>query len=56
MSGPYGTGYGLAFFLDRLDNKGHAHAIIDPGLFSTSPWLDKDREIVGVFLVQSNFL
>jgi len=56
MAGPYGTDYGLAFFLDRLDNKGHAHAITHPGLFGTSPWLDKDREIVGVFLVQSHFL
>jgi len=56
MSGPYGTDYGLAFFLDRLDKSGHAHAITHPGLFGTSPWLDKDRQVVGVFLVQSNFL
>jgi hypothetical protein len=24
MAGPYGNDYGLAFFLDRLDDKGHA--------------------------------
>ena len=56
MSGPYGTDYGLAFFLDRLDKEGHARVITHPGLFGTSPWLDKDHEIVGIFLVQSNFL
>jgi CubicO group peptidase (beta-lactamase class C family) len=56
MAGPYGSDYGLAFFLDRLDKKGQGHAITHPGLFGTSPWLDKDREIVGVFFVQSNFI
>jgi CubicO group peptidase (beta-lactamase class C family) len=56
MSGPYGNDYGLAFFLDRLDGKGHARMITHPGLFGTCPWLDKDRDLVGVFLVQSSFL
>ena len=27
-----------------------------PGLFGTTPWLDKDHELVGVLFVQSNFL
>jgi hypothetical protein len=27
-----------------------------PGLFGTTPWLDKDRDLIGVFLVQSNFV
>jgi CubicO group peptidase (beta-lactamase class C family) len=56
MAGPYGNDYGLAFFLDRLDDKGQARAITHPGLFGTTPWLDKDRELIGVFFVQSNFL
>lgn len=56
MSGPYGTDYGLAFFLDRMDRNGYAHVISHPGLFGTVPWLDKDRQVVGVFLVQSNFI
>ncbi len=56
MSGPYGTDYGLAFFLDRMDKKGCAYGITHPGLFGTVPWLDKDHDVVGVFLVQSNFL
>jgi CubicO group peptidase (beta-lactamase class C family) len=56
MAGPYGNDYGLAFFLDRLDDSGRAQAITHPGLFGTTPWLDKDRELVGVLFVQSNFL
>jgi CubicO group peptidase (beta-lactamase class C family) len=56
MSGPYGNNYGLAFFLDRLDDKGEARAITHPGLFGTTPWLDKDHNLVGVLFVQSNFL
>jgi CubicO group peptidase (beta-lactamase class C family) len=56
MAGPYGNDYGLSFFLDRLDDNGQARAITHPGLFGTTPWLDKDRELVGVFFVQSNFL
>jgi CubicO group peptidase (beta-lactamase class C family) len=56
MAGPYGNDYGLAFFLDRLNDKGEARAITHPGLFGTTPWLDLDRELIGVFFVQSNFL
>ncbi len=56
MAGPYGNDYGLSFFLDRLDDAAQARLITHPGLFGTTPWLDKDRELVGVFLVQSNFL
>jgi CubicO group peptidase (beta-lactamase class C family) len=56
MAGPYGNDYGLAFFLDRLDERGQARSITHPGLFGTTPWLDQDCELVGVFFVQSNFL
>jgi CubicO group peptidase (beta-lactamase class C family) len=56
MAGPYGNDYGISFFLDRLDDRGQAHAITHPGLFGTTPWLDVDRELIGVFFVQSNFL
>ncbi len=56
MAGPYGNDYGLAFFLDRLDERGQARLITHPGLFGTTPWLDKDRELIGVLFVQSNFL
>jgi CubicO group peptidase (beta-lactamase class C family) len=56
MAGPYGNDYGLSFFLDRLDDKGQARQITHPGLFGTTPWLDKDRELIGVLFVQSNFL
>ncbi len=56
MAGPYGNDYGLAFFLDRPDDRGRAHVVSHPGYFGTTPWLDEDRELVGVLLVQSNFL
>jgi CubicO group peptidase (beta-lactamase class C family) len=56
MSGPYGSVYGLAFFLDRLDANGRARVITHPGLFGTTPWLEHDRELVAVLFVQSNFL
>jgi CubicO group peptidase (beta-lactamase class C family) len=56
MAGPYGNDYGLSFFLDQLDEQGRAHAITHPGLFGTTPWLDRDRKLVGIFFVQSNFL
>ena len=56
MAGPYGNDYGLGFFLDRLDDSWAARAITHPGLFGTTPWLDEDRELVGVLFVQSNFL
>ncbi len=56
MAGPYGNHYGLAFFLDRLDADGRGHLITHPGFFGTNPWLDRDRELVGVLFVQSNFL
>jgi CubicO group peptidase (beta-lactamase class C family) len=56
MSGPYGNDYGLAFFLDRLDEHGRARIASHPGFFGTTPWLDKDREVVAVLFVQSNFL
>jgi CubicO group peptidase (beta-lactamase class C family) len=56
MAGPYGNDYGLAFFLDRLDDNGRARAITHPGLFGTTPWLDENHQLVGVLFVQSNFL
>ncbi len=56
MAGPYGNHYGLAFFLDRLDADGRAHFATHPGFFGTNPWLDRDRQLVGVLFVQSNFL
>jgi CubicO group peptidase (beta-lactamase class C family) len=56
MAGPYGNDYGLAFFLDQLDDKGEARVLTHPGLFGTTPWFDKDRELVGILFVQSNFL
>ncbi len=53
---PVGADYGLAFFLSRLDDQQRAHVITHPGLFGATPWLDLDRELVGVLFVQSNFM
>jgi CubicO group peptidase (beta-lactamase class C family) len=56
MTGPYGKDYGLAFFLDKLDDRSQARFVSHAGLFGTTPWLDRDRDLVGVFFAQSNFL
>jgi CubicO group peptidase (beta-lactamase class C family) len=56
MAGPYGNHYGLAFFLDRLDADSRGHVVTHPGFYGTNPWLDRDRELVGVLFVESNFL
>jgi CubicO group peptidase (beta-lactamase class C family) len=56
MAGPYGNDYGLAFFLDRLDDRRQGRVVSHPGYFGTTPWLDRDRDLVGVLFVQSNFL
>ncbi len=56
MTGPYGSHYGLAFFLDRLDDDGRGRLVTHPGFFGTNPWLDRDRQLVGILFVQSNFL
>jgi CubicO group peptidase (beta-lactamase class C family) len=56
MAGPYGKDYGLAFFLERLDERARARVITHPGFFGTTPWLDEDRDLVGVLFVESNFL
>jgi len=53
---PFGNHYGLSFFLNRLDANRLAHEISHPGLFGTTPWLDRDRNLVGILLVQSNFM
>jgi CubicO group peptidase (beta-lactamase class C family) len=53
---PYGNDYGLSFFLDRLDGQNEGRLVSHPGLFGTTPWLDKDRDLIAVFLVQSNFV
>ena len=37
MSGPYGKDYGLAFFLDRLDDRGRAHVISHPASSARTP-------------------
>jgi len=53
MSGPYGPHDGLAFFLDRLEQGGRGHVITRSGSSGTNPWLDRDRERIGVLFVRA---
>jgi CubicO group peptidase (beta-lactamase class C family) len=46
--------YGLGFYRERIAENGTALTIAHGGDLGTLPWLDKDRQIVGVFLAQSS--
>jgi CubicO group peptidase (beta-lactamase class C family) len=41
--------YGLGWFRDRMTKDGRALSINHPGLFGALVWIDKDRDLVGVF-------
>ena len=41
--------YGLGWFLERVTADGQAHSINHPGLFGAFIWIDKDRDLIGVF-------
>ena len=41
--------YGLGWFRDRMTKDGQALSISHPGLFGAQIWIDKDRDLVGVF-------
>jgi CubicO group peptidase (beta-lactamase class C family) len=45
--------YGLGWFIDRSAGLGDAQSISHPGLFGSMIWIDKDRELIGVFLTTS---
>ena len=45
--------YGLGWFIDRTTGLGKTESISHPGLFGAVIWIDKDRELVGVFLTTS---
>lgn len=47
-----GTGkaeYGLGWFRDRMTKDGRVLSINHPGLFGALVWIDKDRDLVGIF-------
>ena len=41
--------YGFGWFRDRMTKDGQAQSINHPGLFGALVWIDKDRDLVGVF-------
>lgn len=53
QTGPAKTPYGLGWFLTGLDEKERAGAVNHPGLFGAVIWLDRSRDLVGVFLTSS---
>jgi CubicO group peptidase (beta-lactamase class C family) len=44
--------YGIGEWLDILDKHGNAVQVSSPGAFGFTPWVDKERDLLGVFLVQ----
>ncbi|MGL4420209.1 MAG: serine hydrolase domain-containing protein, partial [Gemmataceae bacterium] len=44
--------YGLGHWLDRQDAEGHGIEVSSPGAFGFRPWIDRDQQLIGVFLVR----
>ena len=47
-----GSKYGLGEWLDRKDEKGQGIEIGSPGAFGFRPWIDRQNNLVGVFVVE----
>lgn len=47
--------YGLGEWRDIVDAKGKATQVSCQGAFGFSPWIDRQRKLVGVFLVRNRF-
>lgn len=45
--------YGLGVWRDIVDNKGRAIQLSCQGAFGFSPWIDRQRNLIGVFLVRN---
>jgi CubicO group peptidase (beta-lactamase class C family) len=45
--------YGIGEWIDILDERGRAIQVSSPGLLGFTPWLDKDRGLIGIFMVQT---
>lgn len=58
LSQPFPTPrrYGLGCWRDRWSTNGTAHQVSSPGIFGFSPWIDLERGMTGVFLVQDSML
>ncbi len=45
--------YAIGEWIDILDAQGNAVQVSSPGAFGFTPWVDKKRNLLGVFLVQT---
>lgn len=46
------AGYGLGVWIDLMDAQGNAVQLSSQGAFGFSPWIDVERNLLGVFLVR----
>ncbi|MFT5467607.1 MAG: D-alanyl-D-alanine-carboxypeptidase/D-alanyl-D-alanine-endopeptidase [Verrucomicrobiales bacterium] len=46
--------YGLGCWIDRVDADGRVLAASSPGAFGFTPWIDREFEVSGVFMVQTD--
>lgn len=47
--------YGLGLWREIVDNNGRLIQVTSPGAFGFTPWIDRQRNLVGVFLVKDRF-
>jgi len=55
LVGDLGQAYGIALFLDRLDEQGRGRSFGHPGILGSLPWCDRDRDLVGVLVIRGRF-
>lgn len=45
--------YGLGEWIDVLENNGSSDVLSSPGVLGFTPWVDKDRNMVGIFMTET---
>jgi hypothetical protein len=50
------TRYGLGEWRERVDATGRAVEVSSQGAFGFSPWIDKERMLVGVLMLRSSLI
>jgi CubicO group peptidase (beta-lactamase class C family) len=45
--------YGIGEWIDILDEHGRAVQLSSPGAFGFTPWVDKKRDLIGIFMVRN---
>lgn len=51
---PQGAPYGIGLWVDQQDSAGRATHVSSPGFWGFCGWIDRAREVTGVFVVASN--